>query len=108
MHSGSRILDFLPSSNNRQTLFTTQSRKVASIAAKTTVKTLLQMHPEEATGLLKKSLINKDKVEDIKNVSQLLNTLTYLPLAITQAAAYINIYKTSIAEYIQVFNDANT
>ncbi|KAJ4027384.1 hypothetical protein NW756_014527 [Fusarium oxysporum] len=106
-HSGSRILDFLPSSNNRQTLFTTQSRKVASVAAKTTVETLLQMHPEEATGLLKKSLINKDELEDIENVSQLLDALTYLPLAIAQAAAYMNVYKTSIAEYIQVFNDAD-
>ncbi|KAK2135897.1 hypothetical protein NOF04DRAFT_1378044 [Fusarium oxysporum II5] len=106
-HSGSGILDFLPSSDNGRTLFTTRSRKVASVAAKTTVETLLRMHPEEATGLLKKSLINKDELEDIENVSQLLDALTYLPLAIAQAAAYMNVYETSIAEYIRVFNDTD-
>ncbi|RKK74015.1 hypothetical protein BFJ71_g17336, partial [Fusarium oxysporum] len=106
-HSGSGILDFLPSSDNGRTLFTTRSRKVASVAAKTTVETLLQMHPEEATGLLKKSLINKDELEDIENVSQLLDALTYLPLAIAEAAAYMNVYETTIVQYIRVFNDAD-
>jgi hypothetical protein len=106
-HSGGGILDFLPSSDNGRTLFTTRSRKVASIAAKTTVETLLQMHPEEATGLHEKSLIDKEEVKDTENVSQLLDALTYLPLAIAQAAAYINVYKTSIAAYIRVFNDAD-
>ncbi|KAL9560712.1 hypothetical protein ACKAV7_015029 [Fusarium commune] len=106
-HSGSGILDFLPSSDNGRTLFTTRSRKVASVAAKTMVETLLQMHPEEATGLLKKSLINKDELEDIENVSRLLDALTYLPLAIAQAAAYMNVYETTIVQYIGVFNDTD-
>ncbi|EXA30353.1 hypothetical protein FOVG_18254 [Fusarium oxysporum f. sp. pisi HDV247] len=106
-HSGGGILNFLPSSDNGRTLFTTRSRKVASVAAKTTVETLLQMHPEEATGLLKKSLINKDELEDIENVPQLLDALTYLPLAIAQAAAYMNVYETTIVQYIRVFNDAD-
>ncbi|KAH7231073.1 hypothetical protein BKA59DRAFT_504568 [Fusarium tricinctum] len=104
---GGGILDFLPSSDNGRTLFTTRSRKVASVVAKTTVETLLPMHREEATGLLKKSLINKDELEDVENVSQLLDNLTYLPLAIAQAAAYMNVYETSIVEYIRVFNDAD-
>ncbi|KAG7402599.1 Nephrocystin-3 [Fusarium oxysporum f. sp. rapae] len=107
-HSGGGILDFLPSSDNGRTLFTTRSRKVASVAAKTTVETLLPMHPEEATGLLEKSLINKDELEDIENVSQLLDALTYLPLAIAQAAAYMNVYETPIVEYMRVFKDADT
>ncbi|KAF4338143.1 ankyrin 3 [Fusarium beomiforme] len=106
-HSGGGILDFLPSSDNGRTLFTTRSRKVASVAAKTTVETLLQMHPEEATGLLEKSLIDKEELKDIENVSQLLDALTYLPLAIAQAAAYMNVYETPIVEYIRVFNDAD-
>ncbi|RKK79600.1 hypothetical protein BFJ71_g16159 [Fusarium oxysporum] len=106
-HPGGGILDFLPSSDNGRTLFTTRSRKVASVVAKTTVETLLPMHPEEATGLLEKSLIDKEELKDIENVSQLLDALTYLPLAIAEAAAYMNVYETPIVEYIRVFKDAD-
>ncbi|KAG6989364.1 hypothetical protein FocnCong_v021262 [Fusarium oxysporum f. sp. conglutinans] len=65
------------------------------------------MHPEEATGLLEKSLVDKEELKDIENVSQLLDALTYLPLAIAQATAYMNVYETPIVEYIRVFNDAD-
>ncbi|KAH7230886.1 phosphorylase superfamily protein [Fusarium tricinctum] len=106
-HSGGGILDFLPSSDNGRTLFTTRSRKVASVVAKTTLETLLPMHQEEATGLLEKSLIDKEELKDIENVSQLLDALTYLPLAIAQAAAYMNVYETPIVEYIRVLKDAD-
>ncbi|RKK80963.1 hypothetical protein BFJ68_g16127 [Fusarium oxysporum] len=93
--------------DNGRTLFTTRSRKVANVVAKTTVETLLPMHREEAVGLLEKSLIDKEELKDIENVSQLLDALTYLPLAIAQAAAYMNVYETPIVEYIRVFNDAD-
>ncbi|EXA30643.1 hypothetical protein FOVG_17977 [Fusarium oxysporum f. sp. pisi HDV247] len=106
-HSGGGILDFLPSSDNGRTLFTTRSRKVASVVAKTTVETLLPMHPEEATDLLEKSLIDKEELKDVENVSQLLDALTSLPLAIAQAAAYMNVYETTTVQYIRVFNDAD-
>ncbi|KAF5638937.1 hypothetical protein F25303_7511 [Fusarium sp. NRRL 25303] len=81
--------------------------KAASVAAKATVETLLPMHPEDATGLLEKSLIDKEELTDSENVSQLLDALTYLPLAIAQAAAYMNVYQTPIVEYIRVLNDAD-
>ncbi|KAG5787516.1 hypothetical protein H9Q69_013417 [Fusarium xylarioides] len=106
-HLGGGILSFLPSCENGRTLFTTRSRKVASVAAKTTVETLQPMRRDEAEGLLEKSLIKKEELDDIENVSQLLAALTYLPLAIAQAAAYMNVYETPIVEYIRVFKDAD-
>ncbi|KAH7184065.1 nucleoside phosphorylase domain-containing protein, partial [Fusarium oxysporum] len=106
-HPGRGILDFLPSSDSGRTLFTTRSKQVAVAVAKTAVEKLPQMHPEEATDLLKKSLIDKDVLYDSENVSQLLDALTYLPLAIAQAAAYMNVHEISIAECIRVFNDTD-
>ncbi|KAG7406533.1 Nephrocystin-3 [Fusarium oxysporum f. sp. rapae] len=106
-HPGGGILNFLPSSDNGRTLFTTRSRQVAIAAAKTAIEKLPQMHPEEATVLLKRSLIDKDGLDDSESVSQLLDALTCLPLAIAQAAAYMNVYETPIVEYIRVFKDAD-
>ncbi|EXL39052.1 hypothetical protein FOCG_18327 [Fusarium oxysporum f. sp. radicis-lycopersici 26381] len=106
-YPGGGILNFLPSSDNGRTLFTTRSRQVAIAAAKTAIEKLPQMHPEEAIDLLRRSLIDKDGLDDGESVSQLLDTLTYLPLAIAQAAAYMNVYEISVAEYIRVFNDAD-
>ncbi|RKK59247.1 hypothetical protein BFJ69_g17327 [Fusarium oxysporum] len=106
-HTGGGILNFLPSSDNGRTLFTTRSKQVAIAAAKTAVEKLPQMHPEEAIDLLRRSLIDKGGLDDSESVSQLLDALTCLPLAIAQAAAYMNVYEISIAEYIRVFNDAD-
>ncbi|KAF5704087.1 kinesin light chain [Fusarium globosum] len=106
-HPGGEILDFLPSSDSGRTLFTTRSKQVAIAATKTAVEKLPQMHPEEAIDLLKRSLIDKDGLDDSESVSQLLDALTHLPLAIAQAAAYMNVYEVSVAEYIRVFNDAD-
>ncbi|EXM13838.1 hypothetical protein FOTG_17727 [Fusarium oxysporum f. sp. vasinfectum 25433] len=106
-HTGGGILNFLPSSDNGRTLFTTRSKQVAIAAAKTAIEKLPQMHPEEAIDLLKRSLIDKDGLDDSESVSQLLDALTCLPLAIAQAAAYMNVYEISVAEYIRVFNDVD-
>ncbi|KAH7464015.1 hypothetical protein FOMA001_g17799 [Fusarium oxysporum f. sp. matthiolae] len=106
--SGGGILDFLPYSDDGRILFTTRSKQVAVAAARNTVVKLPQMHLEEATDLLKKSLINEDELHDDENVAQLLEILTYLPLAIAQAAAYMNMYEAPIAEYIRIFKDTDT
>ncbi|KAG7402588.1 Nephrocystin-3 [Fusarium oxysporum f. sp. rapae] len=106
-HTGGGVLNFLPSSDNGRTLFTTRSKQVAIAAAKTAIEKLPQMHPEEAIDLLKGSLIDKDGLDDSESVSQLLDALTCFPLAIAQAAAYMNIYEISVAEYIRVFNEAD-
>ncbi|KAG4259275.1 hypothetical protein FPRO03_12951 [Fusarium proliferatum] len=101
-YAGGGILDFLPFSNDRRILFTTRSKQVAVVAARNDVVKLSHMRRGEASDLLKKSLIDQDKLHNNENVAQLLDILTYLPLAIAQAAAYMNIYEVSIKEYIQL------
>jgi nucleoside phosphorylase/tetratricopeptide (TPR) repeat protein len=101
-HAGGGILDFLPFSDDGRILFTTRSKQVAVVAARNDVVKLSHMRRGEASDLLKKFLIDQDELHDNENVAQLLDILTYLPLAIAQAAAYMNIYEVSIKEYIQL------
>jgi hypothetical protein len=51
---------------------------------------LCEMDEHGAMSVLDKSLFRKDQLHDKSTVSELLKELTYLPLAITQAAAYLN------------------
>ncbi len=94
------IIEYLPESEGGLTLFTTRSREVAVAVAGNDVVELHEMSPQEATNFLEKSLIRKDLLCDKVTVTELLKKLTYLPLAITQAVAYLNTNQVSIADYL--------
>ncbi|KAI1767803.1 TPR-like protein [Hypoxylon sp. FL1150] len=94
------INGYLPQSNNGLILFTTRSREVAISAAGSDVIDLHEMNLEEATTFLGKTLTNKKLSEDETMVNELLQELTYLPLAITQAAAYLNRNQMTIEKYL--------
>ena len=94
--------DYLPESENGLTLFTTRSMKVAVAVAKSSVVKLGEMSSSDATSYLKKSLIQKALVRNDTEVKELLAELVYLPLAITQAAAYLNENQVSITEYLEL------
>ncbi|KAI0439883.1 hypothetical protein F4803DRAFT_529566 [Xylaria telfairii] len=81
---------YLPESNNGLTVFTTRSREVAVDVAKNNLVDLHEMSVDEATEFLKKALSNKQLLQDITTTKELFQELTYLPLAIAQAAAYLN------------------
>ncbi|KLU92297.1 hypothetical protein MAPG_11243, partial [Magnaporthiopsis poae ATCC 64411] len=94
--------EYLPESEDGLVLFTTRSRKVAVSVAGNDVIELLEMDPQEAAEYLGKQLIRKDLLHDGGESTRLLEELTYLPLAITQAAAYLNTIQVSIAEYLKL------
>ncbi|KAL6410643.1 Nephrocystin-3 [Ilyonectria robusta] len=98
----SGILDFLPQSNYGRILFTTRSQEVAVVAAKTKVVRLSEMSWQEATSFLEKSLLQQDPLQNNGLVAELLEKLTYLPLAIAQAAAYMNMNQASVEEYMRL------
>ncbi|KAK4197446.1 putative kinesin light chain [Triangularia verruculosa] len=97
--SGS-LANYLPESECGRTLFTTRSRKVAVDAAGSDVVELDKMSPQDAVSHLKESLIRKDAIRNSPDVEELLSELEYLPLAITQAAAYLNENQISVVEYL--------
>ncbi|KAI1426992.1 hypothetical protein F5Y12DRAFT_739426 [Xylaria sp. FL1777] len=93
------IDEYLPGSDNGLTLFTTRSRKVAVEVAGSDVIDLNEMSLDEAKEFLQKTLINKQLLQD-KTAEELFQELTYLPLAISQAAAYLNQNQISIRKYL--------
>ncbi|KAK4244388.1 putative kinesin light chain [Corynascus novoguineensis] len=96
------IIEYLPESDNGLTLFTTRSREVAVSVTGSDVIELHEIERLEAADYLEKSLIQKDTVRDKTATEELLKQLTYLPLAITQAAAYINIKQVPLAKYLEL------
>ncbi|KAF2798308.1 hypothetical protein K505DRAFT_110599, partial [Melanomma pulvis-pyrius CBS 109.77] len=100
-----RLIDSLPRSNKGSVVFTTRSRKAASKFAHSNVIHVAEMDEEAATLVLRNSLVNKEVLNDSPAVVQLLRLLTFLPLAVVQAAAYINENDISIAEYVSLFDD---
>jgi tetratricopeptide (TPR) repeat protein len=93
---------YLPESELGVTLLTTRSREIAVSFAGNDVTKLQEMHLQEATSLLEKSLIQRDSRQDRGEIEQLLEELTYLPLAITQAVAYMNTADISISKYLSL------
>ncbi|KAJ5369882.1 TPR repeat protein [Penicillium cataractarum] len=101
-HQTDGLLAFLPESDDGLTIFTTRHGAVAQYLTGSDVVEMGKMTGQETAELLEKSLIRKCPSYDYEAVMNLLDELEYLPLAITQAAAYINTNKSSISEYLRL------
>ncbi|EXK26022.1 hypothetical protein FOMG_17383 [Fusarium oxysporum f. sp. melonis 26406] len=100
--------EYLPQSENGIILLTTRSGQVAGEFAQSGVIDIEQMGQEEATTLLEKSMIQRQLLQDKVAVVDLLKYLTFLPLAITQAAEYLNQNKAPIKTYLGLLRGAET
>jgi hypothetical protein len=101
-----RLLDYLPRSNSGKILFTTRSRRVAGDLTQSSILELHDMSKAEAGQLLARRISTPALLDDGKAVDILLESLTYLPLAIVQAAAFINNNDVSVSGYISLFRKA--
>jgi hypothetical protein len=95
---------YLPQSQNGRIVFTTRSRDIAMKVAEERVK-LDEFSLTEAKRLLEKLVTRKELIDDAASVTELLHELTCLPLAITQAAAYLERNEVSIAEYLRLLRN---
>ncbi|KAH8743019.1 P-loop containing nucleoside triphosphate hydrolase protein [Diaporthe sp. PMI_573] len=84
------VKNYLPIHDDGLVLFTTRSAEIATSAARADRIELYQMTPKEAIDFLRRSLAHKELIKDEIAAAKLLEELTYLPLAIVQAAAYLN------------------
>jgi tetratricopeptide (TPR) repeat protein len=101
--SGSMALaDYLPDSYTGSIVFTTRTRKAAISLAKNNIIQVSEMNRDNAMEVLGKTLLQTDLLSDESTITELLDILDYLPLAIVQAASYINKNDISIAEYIEL------
>jgi tetratricopeptide (TPR) repeat protein len=96
------LMDYLPRTSHGDILFTTRDRKVAVKLARTNVITISEMDEDAAEELLRKSIIDTDILHDSEATRSFLRQLTCLPLAIVQAAAYIDENMISVGEYLDM------
>jgi hypothetical protein len=96
------LLDFLPSSRTGRVLITTRSLHIASLAAGSDILELSEMTPDEAHDFLARSLVDKSQLEQVESTAELLEKLTYLPLTVAQAAAYMNVKKLPLTAYLRL------
>ncbi|PYH52144.1 uncharacterized protein BO96DRAFT_469401 [Aspergillus niger CBS 101883] len=99
------LTDFLPESEQGHILFTTRSRKVAVKLASSHVITVTEPNTETSVEILENSLVEKTLLNDRITALNLLKQLAFLPLAITQAAAYINENSIGLSDYLQLLRD---
>jgi tetratricopeptide (TPR) repeat protein len=104
----SRLHHYLPRSARGKILFTTRSRKMAGELTPGNVLELHDMSGAEARELLARRITKQALLKDGKAVDKLLSMLEYLPLAIVQAAAFIDINNVSVSEYVSLLQKRET
>lgn len=95
------IVDYLPKSETSVIVYTTRTPEVAKLTRSDVIE-LGAMDYHNTTAFLTKLLTRKDLLCNSATTTELLDELTYLPLAIAQAAAYLNRNRMSIAKYLQL------
>lgn len=103
--SSPALLKCLPSSRKGSILFTTRNLHVAATHAGVDVIILKEMDPGDSQKLLEVSLIEKSLMGEDDISKKLLNNLAHLPLAIKQAAAYMNKHTMSASDYLQIYEE---
>jgi nucleoside phosphorylase/tetratricopeptide (TPR) repeat protein len=98
------LKDFLPRNRNGFVLFTTRNKKLATQLVGPDVITLSEMNDQTATGLLRESLLQKDIVDDNEAITTLVHQLCCLPLALVQAASFMNENSVSPEEYLSLLD----
>ncbi|KAF7539794.1 hypothetical protein G7054_g1901 [Neopestalotiopsis clavispora] len=103
--SGTRgLYKYLSGLRHVQILFTTRSNDLAMKNFQREVIHVTDMEVKEATMLLKNLSVPRKLLQDKALIIELLDELTYLPLAISQAAAYLRRNGISIARYLELLH----
>ncbi|KAF5542296.1 kinesin light chain [Fusarium napiforme] len=101
------ISEFIPDCEHGYILYTTRSREVAVSVADNNILKLSEMDDEDAKALLQGSLIQKDQMQDTALINKLLHKLAHLPLAITQASAYMKVNEISVNQYLRLLQNTD-
>src|ERR1700722_8803969 len=100
--SSPELKTYIPQSKYGFVLLTTRNQQLATSLVGPEVISIHEMDDKMATDLLRASLIRKDLVNDSQTTTQLLCQLSCLPLAIIQAASYMNQTGISVATYVSL------
>jgi tetratricopeptide (TPR) repeat protein len=98
------IASYLPQSETGLIVYTTRTPEVAEQACRDIIE-VGAMNRQDAMDFLKKSLRNKKHMSNDAVARELLDELAHLPLAIAQAAAYLNRNSTPIQRYLRLLRN---
>ena len=100
-----RYAEYLPRSETGSILLTTRNGRVGhGFAAARNVLTLSGMDPEESVALLSTRLGNS---QSVKSLRELAEELDQVPLALVQAASFINQNRESVGRYLQLYRQSD-
>ena len=94
-----RFADFLPQSSNGTIIISTRDERVGRGLTDEVIM-IDPLSPEDAELLFRSKIVKGDN-SGTAPVDSLLKELGFIPLAITQAAAFIEEYNISVAEYTE-------
>jgi hypothetical protein len=93
------LTDYLPRSHLCSVIFTTTSSNIARTLAPQCVVALQELTPDTAHRMLQNHLTRPPSNAEQQKAEYLLRELSYLPLAVAQAAACINTSGITVQEY---------
>ncbi|GFG21196.1 putative Podospora anserina S mat genomic DNA chromosome 6, supercontig 2, partial [Aspergillus udagawae] len=95
-----RLAEYMPRSRYGTVVWTTRDRKVATTVAYENVVTVPELDETGAIEMMRNYLTDPGLIKSNEHMLPgLLQKISYLPLAIVQAAAYINVTGTPLTEY---------
>jgi tetratricopeptide (TPR) repeat protein len=108
VESSTPLANSLPRSPNGSMIITTRDKRVGDrLADRAKAIMILPMGHQEADDLLRLTVSLQDGSNESES-KELLDALGYLPLAITQAAAFINENSITVRDYLEAFNADDT
>ncbi|KAL9624965.1 MAG: hypothetical protein Q9160_001012 [Pyrenula sp. 1 TL-2023] len=100
-----KLTDYLPRAANGSILITTRSRRVANDLAGKEVVNLQAMPVDDAVNMFERQLEKPELAVDRNVTTAVMEKLTYLPLAITQSASFINMTQRPVQTYLQLLDE---
>lgn len=106
--SASRIRDTLPTSPRGFILFTTRNHQLATRVVGPNIVDVKEMDVQSAITLLKSAVPDQSLLKSDTSTASLARHLHSIPLAIVQAASYINENLISAETYLSLIKDTET
>ncbi|KAL4864733.1 hypothetical protein BDV12DRAFT_200811 [Aspergillus spectabilis] len=106
--SAPMVRETLPTSPHGFTLFTTRNRQLAIRVAGPNIINVTEMDVPMTIALLKSTISNQNLLGSDISAASLAQHLHFLPLAMVQAASYINENLISIDTYLSLLKDTET
>ena len=98
------LVTFIPRGSHGSVLITTRDSELGKNLTNSKQKPInvLALRPEDAEALLRSKLSDDEELVQ-EDANEMIKTLDYLPIAITQAAAFLDQNDMTVAHYLQLF-----